>query len=110
MSIFSNTTWNIVGNGFPGVLNINDNPNATPPLSGDIYGDKLVDGSIVITGNAISFTRQGNGFQQMWSGTAVSVGGGVDSIWSIMGMFTHRQGGQQSGPFLWGGSSELIPG
>jgi hypothetical protein len=110
MSVFSNTTSNIIGNGFPGVLNINDNPNAAPPLSGDLYSDPLV--GIVITGNQISFTRQGNGFQQMWSGTAVSVGGGggVNSIWSIMGMFTHRQGGQQAGPFLWGGSSELIPG
>jgi hypothetical protein len=110
MSVFSNTTWNIIGNGFPGVLNINDDPNAVPPLSGTIYNDPLV--GIVITGNQISFTRQDKNkqFQQLWSGTAVSVGGGVDSIWSIMGMFTHRQGGQQTGPFLWGGSSELIPG
>jgi len=105
VSIFSNTTWNIVGNGFPGKLNITDNQQG---ISGDIYNDNVT--GIMITGNQIVFTRQGAGFQQMWSGTAVSQGGGVDSIWSIMGLFTHLQDGNQSGPFMWSGSSELIPG
>ena len=104
MSVFTNTKWQIVGNGFHGTWNITEQ-------GGDIYGDPVV--GVIISGNAVSFTRNGQGFQQMWSGSAVPIGGsggGVNTFYSIMGFFTHFQNGQQTGPFTWSGLSELVPG
>jgi hypothetical protein len=95
---------------------INDGGNQL--LSGAIFGDPLASDSIKINGNQISFVRvhseppplRQNAFRQTYFGTAVSSGGGVDSTWTILGMFTHTQNGQVSGPFTWMAHSGIIPG
>jgi hypothetical protein len=94
MSLFSNTNWHIIGNGFSRGF---DNQRQSQPIH-------YIRTSLGWHSNHRKpnlLYQAGQGISAMWSGTPVPVGGGgVNSIWSIMGMFTHREGTQQSGPFL----------
>ncbi len=109
MSVFDNSTWSALANNLKGQLVLTgDDLN---PRAGTIFGDKLT--QIQVTGNSISFVRNiSAGYIQVYVGKAVpgGAGGGVDLFWTVMGMFTEIQSGQQSMPFMWAAGPLLIPG